>query len=116
MDWNRPNGPCTLGPGRCCSLPMTRRSNHTANSTDTSRNTRTITALMITIQIESPLSAASATHLACSSVGVAVASVMPHIFCTALRTWTGAAGVGLGLGAVTDESIASRLTRTPPSR
>ena len=35
---------------------MTRRSNHTANSTEVSRNTKISTALMMTIQIESPAS------------------------------------------------------------
>ncbi len=38
---------------------MTRRSNHTAKSTDVSRNTRTSTALMMVIQIESPASVLS---------------------------------------------------------
>ena len=55
-DCKRPNGPCLLGPGRSWRRPITRRSNHTAKSTETSKNTKTKTALMMTIQIESPAS------------------------------------------------------------
>ena len=57
-DWSRPNGPCTLGPGRCCMRPTTLRSNQIANSTLTSRNTTMATALIRTIHQVSLLKSA----------------------------------------------------------
>ncbi|MNI98778.1 hypothetical protein D3C73_1576900 [compost metagenome] len=44
-DWSRPNGPCTLGPGRTCIRATTLRSNQIAMSTLVSRKTMISTAL-----------------------------------------------------------------------
>src|SRR6478609_788744 len=98
MDCSKPNGPCTLGPGRCCRRPITLRSNQTANSTDTSKNTSTSTALMMTIQIESPASELSnaVMHFACVSE-ILVGSVTPQYSWPLVNATTGAAtGIGVG--------------------
>ena len=39
-DWSRPNGPCTLGPMRCCIRATTRRSNQMLNSVSSTRTTK----------------------------------------------------------------------------
>ena len=46
-DWSRPNGPCTLGPIRCCIRATTRRSHQMLNSVSSTRITKISTALMM---------------------------------------------------------------------
>ncbi len=46
-DCSRPNGPCTLGPMRCCMRATTRRSNQMLNSVSTTRSAKISTALMM---------------------------------------------------------------------
>ena len=57
-DWSRPNGPCTLGPGRTCMRATTLRSNQMAMSTLVSRNTTMATALISQIHHVSLLKSA----------------------------------------------------------
>ena len=57
-DCSRPNGPCTLGPGRSCMRPTTLRSNQMAMSTLVSRNTTMATALISQIHQVSLLKSA----------------------------------------------------------
>ena len=45
---NRPKGPCTLGPMRCCIRATTRRSHQMLNRVSSTRITKISTALMIT--------------------------------------------------------------------
>ena len=44
---SRPNGPCRLGPGRCCIRATTRRSYQIVNSVMTTRNAKIATTLMM---------------------------------------------------------------------
>src|SRR5665647_2752729 len=60
IGWNRPKGPCTLGPGRICILATTLRSNQIANSTLSSRKTMIPTDLSSRIQPLSLLKSAVA--------------------------------------------------------
>ena len=47
---SRPNGPCTLGPIRCCMRATTRRSHQMLNSVSSTRITKISTALMMITQ------------------------------------------------------------------
>ena len=47
---SRPNGPCTLGPIRCCIRATTRRSHQMLNSVSSTRITKISTALMMITQ------------------------------------------------------------------
>ena len=45
-DWSRPNGPCTLGPMRCCIRATTRRSHQMLKSVSSTRTRKISTALI----------------------------------------------------------------------
>ncbi len=47
-DWSRPNGPCLLGPIRCCMRATTRRSNQMLNSVKSTSRTKMANTLMST--------------------------------------------------------------------
>ena len=61
--WSSPNGPCTLGPMRCCMRATTRRSPQMVNSVRTTRTTKIATALrMISHQGSWPKAAEPVVH------------------------------------------------------